>query len=598
MSLKHNPEVLQIQSMSDKVSTAADSTAIVLLIFLVFFIWYSNSFFLNQRKREIGIYTFMGIEKYKIAAIFTIENLSLGLTSIFFGLILGIIFSKLFMMVLAKIALLNMTIKFFISARGILETVVTFLIVFVITSLKGYFDITRSKLIDLFNAVKKEEQMPKTNYLRGSLSLIILGTGYYVSTMSTKIHFETAALVTIILVVWGTYWLFGSFSTIMSKYLTGKKNIFYKGTNIISISTLVFRIKKNYRTLAAIAILVATTITSFGTVSSFKYYIDQNYDLEVPYTFSYISGSTELNEKIKDTIDNSNHNLLLWQKAAFLYKNNLNTDKFYNNFVIVKSSDFKTITKNLKPKNYQDIIKKTNLKEGEAVYIPKPGVIMTLSDDNKNRKIKIENLNLKIKRHLNTPLFGNGVSRASLIVRDTDYELLKESFKEHKFNGIIVDKEPETEQLTKKILHELPANISLFSYFQIHRSSYDFYGIIYFLGAFMALVFIAATGSIIYFKILSDAFDDKNKYQMLKKIGMTRSEITKSVSRQVGISFAMPLIVGTIHSIFAIRALSKMMNYNLVFPLLISILIFSSIYWIYYFATTRKFLQIVYDNYN
>lgn len=594
MALKHNPDVLKLQYMSKKVAASANSTAVVLLLFLIFFIWYSSSFFLNQRKQEIGIYTFMGIAKYRIAAIFAIENLFIGLTSIFLGLFFGILFSKLFMMALAKVALLNITIDFFISTRGLVETGLTFMLIFILTSIKGYFDIARSKLIDLFNAMKKEEQMPRINYFKGFSSILIIGTGYYISTLSTVMSFEVTALVTISLVIWGTYWFFSSFSTIIAKYLTSRKKILYGGTNIISISNLVFRIRKNYRTFATIAILVATTITSFGTVSSIKYYIDQNYELEVPYTFSYISDSEALNKKILETINNSNKELLIWQNVRFLYKDNLNTgDNLYNDFVIVKYSDFRKITENLKPRKYESILDASSLKEGEALYIPKPGVIITLRDADKNADVEIHGDKLTIIDHIKTPLLGNGVPRAAIIVNDKDYENLKTGLPEFKFNGIIVNDEEQTKELTKDIIDELPKGTNLFSYYQVHRSSYDIYGIIHFLGSFMSLVYMVATGSIIYFKLLSDAFDDMGKYQMLKKIGMTQSEIIRSVAKQVGISFAMPLILGTLHSILAIRVLSKMLNYNLVFPTILSILLFTGIYGIFFYATTRKYIKIV-----
>jgi len=597
MSLKYNPEVLQVQKASSKVTTAANSTAVVLLIFLVFFIWYSSSFFLNQRKKEIGIYTFMGIEKYKIALIFAIETLFLGLTSIIVGLGLGMLLGKLFMMALAKVALLSMTISFFVSIKGLAETAVTFLILFIITAIKGYFDITRSNLIDLFNALRKEEGMPKANYLKGILSLVLIGVGYYVSVISVKVDFMLAALTTIGLVVWGTYWLFGSFFTIASKHLTERKSILYKGINIISISNLVFKIRKNYRTLATIAVLTATTITAFGTVSSLRYYINQNYDIEVPYTFSFISSDAGLKQQVAETINKSKHDLLLWENVNYLkidqVKTNYRTGD--TSLVALKLSDFKKLTKDLQPKHYQRILEETALNRGEAFYVEKPGVIMSVGQNRGSRIITIDKLNLAIRNYLRTPLFGNGVPKAAIVIRDKDYETLRERFNEQMFNGIIVKNEEETKELAGSLFKVIPEEASYFSYYQVHRSSYDYYGILYFLGAFMALVFIIATGSIIYFKLLSDASEDKDKYQMLRKIGMTQEEIVKSISRQIGVSFSLPLVVGSIHSLLAIRVLSKLLNYNLIVPTVISIISFTVIYGIFYYCTTRKFLDIVFE---
>lgn len=246
-----------------------------MIMFLIFFIVYSSNFFLNQRKKEIGVYAFMGIDNYKIALIFASEGLLLGMLSLVIGLIVGILFSKLFMMILAKVALLDMTIKFFISKKAIVGTIIAYSIILTITFLKGYFDIVRTNLIDLLNSLKKEEELPKVNYFKGIASIIIIGVAYFIAINYEKLGFDTTFLVTVLLIVWGTYWLFGSFFSMVIRHYINKKSYLYKGINIISVSNIAFRIKDNYRTLAAVAVLITTCITCFGTVSSLKYYVEK-----------------------------------------------------------------------------------------------------------------------------------------------------------------------------------------------------------------------------------------------------------------------------------------------------------------------------------
>ena len=124
-------------------------------------------------------------------------------------------------------------------------------------------------------------------------------------------------------------------------------------------------------------------------------------------------------------------------------------------------------------------------------------------------------------------------------------------------------------------------------------SSYSVFGIIYFLGAFLSLVFIIATGSIIYFKLVSEAYLDKNKYVLLKRIGMTESEAYKAISKQIAISYILPLVVGIIHSCVAMSVLSKLMDFNIMVPAIKSILIFIAVYIVYFIATTKKYMKIV-----
>ncbi len=133
--------------------------------------------------------------------------------------------------------------------------------------------------------------------------------------------------------------------------------------------------------------------------------------------------------------------------------------------------------------------------------------------------------------------FGRGVPFPCLVVDDDEYEILKSNFSEKQFNGIILDNPENTKDLTFKLVKVLSEESWLYTYFVAGATFYDFTGIVYFLGAFLFLVFVFATGSIIYFKILSESFGDKNKYEILKKLGTTDLEIHESISKQIGMFF-------------------------------------------------------------
>ena len=137
----------------------------------------------------------MGIDNYKIAFIFASEGLLLGIMSVIFGLGIGILFSKLFMMMLAKVALLNIRIDFFISKKAVIETIIIYSIILGITLLKGYLDIIRTNLIDLMNSLKKEEELPKVNYFKGIVSIIIIGVAYYIAINYERFGFGTALMI-------------------------------------------------------------------------------------------------------------------------------------------------------------------------------------------------------------------------------------------------------------------------------------------------------------------------------------------------------------------------------------------------------------------
>jgi len=584
LSMRYNPQFLEHEEASGYIQSTAMSASVLMVIFLVFFIVYSTNFFLNQRKKEIGVYAFMGIDNSKVGFIFASEGLLLGLLSLIIGLGVGILFSKLFMMILAKVALLNMKIDFFISKKAIIGTIIVYSIILMFTFLKGYISIIRSNLIDLINSLKKEEELPKVNYFKGIVSIIIIGIAYYVAINYEKIGFGTSLLTTILLIILGTYWLFGSFFSMIIRHYINKKSFLYKGVNIVSFSNIAFRIKNNYKTLTAVAVLITTCITSFGTVSSLKYYVEKNRKIEVPYTISYVSDNKEQIDKADEIIKKSKNTIKLKERTNFFYVPD-------NEVVVIKLSDFKDILSGLGVEDREDIISQFNLSKNEVGYIERPQTMMSLIETD---GIKIKDKKYDIKVNTKVPLFGNGLNFPCIVVNDKEYEILKANFIEHQFNGIILDNPKNIKDLTFQLAELLsPKESSLYTSFVADASFYDFTGIIYFLGSFLFLVFVFGTGSIIYFKTLSESFRDKGKYEILKKLGMTDLEIYKSVSKQVGISFILPLIVGSIHSIVSILVLSNMMKFNLLIPTIMSIGIFTLAYGIFYIFTIRKFMSIV-----
>lgn len=598
IAIKYHPQIMSLKQAMDTMRETTIAASTLLLVFLIFFIWFSNSFFLNQKKKEIGIYAFAGIDNYKIGLIFAIESFLLGIVSIVSGIFVGILFSKLFVMLLSKVAYLDIKLRFFVSIKAVFETTVTFLIIFLAISVLSYVNIVRSKLIDLFNASKKHEGILKINYFKAIASVLIIGTVYLMCAKLQRLTVIAYIPIITILTILGTYWLFGGFLPMIMRHIINKKNILYKGTNVISMSNINFRIKGNYITLATIAILIASAITAFGTVTSIKYTMG-SLDLDLPYSFTYeIEGKEDkiMKDKVDKVLNESNHNVLLKEKANFVLINKYKTnyDFYGEKLVVTKVSDFKKISKDLKVKNYEEIVKKSDLLNGECIYIERPKVAISAVKAPGGKKFHIGNLSYKVKSELKTPLFGGGINAVTIVVSDLDYNNIKKQFKEYEFNGIIVDNQEKSMDLAMGLKNIKHIDNKLYSFAEKYRAGYKPYGIIFFMGSILALVFVLATGSVIHFKILSEAFMDKIKYDILMKIGITEKELIKVISNQVLIYFILPLIVGVVHSCAAILILGRLINYNLLIPTAISIITFVIIYGIFYVFTVIKFRKIVY----
>ncbi|MBU3202042.1 ABC transporter permease [Clostridium estertheticum] len=593
VALKYNPDFQKANETNSYIKGTSIAVSYLLLLFIIFFIWFSSSFFLNQRKREIGIYAFMGVSNSQIALIYSIELIFMGITATAVGLILGVVFCKLFLMMLAKVAILNMKINFFISTKAIIETTVAFFIIFFVNSVLGYINIVRSKLIDLLNASKREERLPKVNYVKGLLSLICISVGYYFALHARGEKFEGNFLIAIIFVIIGTYWFFGSVYSIIMKFIINRKKILYNGINIVSMSNIAFRIKNNYRTLAAVAILATITLTSYGTVASLRYFVQIRDYIQKPYEISYMSSDDKVKQQVRDKLASSKKDIILETSTeVIIIKPHIyaETNLQLGEYVALKYSDFIKISSDLKVKDLKNF-KKEKLSKGEILYVSPPSVVMSLYDY-KNVKANINNKDYTIKNTLKTPILGSSIPLC-LILNDEDYNLLRPTSKVYEFNGIKINNTDNIKLLEKELITIKPIKDSLNVNVSKDKSSYSVFGIVYFLGAFLSLVFIIATGSIIYFKLISEAYLDKDKYVLLKRLGMTNKEIFRATTRQIGISYLLPLVVGIIHSCVAMSVLSKLIDYNILMPAISSIITFIVVYVGYFIATTRKYMKIV-----
>ncbi|MEN8907699.1 MAG: FtsX-like permease family protein [Clostridiales bacterium] len=588
-SLLFNPSII-VRTNNVLIKVVFLITAIVVVTFILFFIMYSNSFFLKQRKNELGIYTFMGIDNNKMACIFAIEDMILGSFSLLLGILSGIIFQKAFLMLLIKVSEIKYEINFFISYKAIAITLVVFVIIFFISTTRGFISILRSNIIDLINAKKHEDKNLKTRYLTGIFSVLLIIISYYYSKNIFDSHFFQNGSMVIIGVILGTFLFFSSFLSIIIKLIRNNKRVFYSGTNIISISNIAYRIRNNYKTLSIITIIVAATIVSLGTASSIKYLFYTGIRLSCPYSFSYIGNNKDVDKKVSSIIKNSKHKVLFKTNTKFLFFKKVIDNKDY---AVIKFDDFITIAKGLNDKEKNKVLKMNELKDGY-------GICVESSNDkgfNDNQLVDLHGTQIQIEKTISLPLLGAKFANNPIIVTENDYNKLKLLNKENTFNGILVKNQEESLKLSNKLL-EIPELKENMSSFVIYYNMYnELTGIVRFIAMFLGIVFILSTASIMYMKIQSDAISDKAKYKTLMKFGMDKREIYLTVSKQIGISYILPLLIGSVHAFAAFKALefelSKYLKISFLEPLILSIVIYLLVYTIFYFITIKRFVKIV-----
>ena len=586
-TLRYSEQFNKLQDIKI-VSVVSAMCAMVLFLFFIYFISYSSKFFIEQRKKEFGIYTFMGVENKKIALLFAGEGLLIGIIALIGGILGGILTNKLFLMALVKISNLNKVMKFEISYSAIIDTSCIFIAILIIVFIKEYITLLKTDISKLINATHiYQSDNSKNKTLQGLLGLIIILLAYVLIIYYKKfnIMFAVAIMATVIMVILGTVLLFKGFFTFIVGKLIDNKNFLYKNTNILSYNNIIFRIRDNNKVLAQITILITCCLTAVTvSLATRTVFTDSKKD-DYPYSIMY---EGNLNDKVvekalsksEEAIDFELETKIIPLKTKLTYVNEAD---------LISYSQVKKILKYRNLDNENKFLK-TNLKNNEAILIIPKSMINAF---NFNVNINLGNEKIKIIDSYSMNLFGRMRNdQGTIIVNDNTYNTLKKQLKEKEINisSITLKNFDNSKEISRYIKEN--SKLQVYSVDNFDDSSYSFINAIYFIGMFLALVFIVSVGSIMYFKCISDASKDKERFDTLRKIGTSEEYINKSIYKQIGIFFLFPAIVSIIHSAVASYAVTDLFNQDWKMTMLIITILFIVIYTIYYLITARKYISL------
>ncbi|MBI6872272.1 FtsX-like permease family protein [Clostridium aciditolerans] len=593
-SIRFNKQIESFLEGDPKVLLVFKGASVIIAIFSVVFMLYSSSFFIKKRKKEVGLYSLLGLKKRQVGALLFYENIITGSLALIVGVLLGSLLSKLFIMILVRFIGINIAINFSISMKALLNTIIVFGSLFLLISINAYTIIYRFKLIELFKAENKGEKEQKSSAILAVLSIALFIIEIYAAmTVKDSPTFMRNMPIIFICSIAGTFLFFRSFLIFIVKALKNKKSIYYRGSNLISISHILFRIKSNSRSLSIIALLNAVTITSIGYGYSFYYSFEKMDKLATPFSYSYVSNDISLDKRIEELIEKHPENKLVASKDVELIKVNADLSeisKSEKNIYLISQS------------KAEELIKFRGIKDNLKLSSPSEGIILkygSLSEDNFKGKIigsSNTGLNNPIKvvdRKNYDPMNALYDKTIVLVVQDTVYNKYYNKDNIVRIKGYVVENQRNSKALTKDIVRIIPDNLQ-FTYESENLGILIFSSMISFIGIFVGLVFLCATGSIIYFKQLTEANDDKKRYDVLKKIGIGNGEIKKSIRKQVFTAFASPLFIGMFHCLAAFAFLGSVLTAMDVFlPAVVTIVFYILIYTIYYFLTVNSYVKII-----
>ncbi|WP_060205116.1 ABC transporter permease [Sporosarcina koreensis] len=578
-TLKYSNDISGAAETSKQIQGVMGAAAFVLMIFVAIFILYSNSFFMKKRKKEVALYSLLGVRKRSIGFLMFFENMVIGLLSLIIGVVLGFLLSRALLSILLKLMGLDVVAGFTFSTSALINTVIVFFIIFLVTSLMGYRVIYRFKLIDLFHAEKKGEEVPKARIVTVFLGVLALAAAYVIALQDLmdsevwRVLGLATPIVIIALTVIGSYLLFHSVLVYVLSALKRNPHWAWKGLHMMTASQLLYRIRGNAKTLTIITVLSATTITSGGAVFGVYYNAEKNVEMYTPYTYMWEGDPQTIDPAIIESEVSFNSKMIRVPLASYEME-----------YAVIDETTYHTLAKNLKWPEVQ------KLQESEIFAID------AYYDERWSDKLEsviINDTDYKVAKFFDQALFNVGTLGANaIVVPDQLYEEMDSDEKLLQAVNVI-DYKKQIEVSNE--LAEAAENFS--SATADYNSSIESLGALLFVGSFLGLVFLVATGSIIFFKMMTEAEEDKAKYAILHKIGVSNKDMKRTIRGQVGVIFIAPLLLGLIHGGVALTATSNLLMMDFLVPVVIWMVAYTLIYAVYYIATVHNFNKLIRRSY-
>ena len=589
-------------------------------IFAIIFLFYTNSFLIKRRKKEFGLFNILGLEKKHLLRVIGYETLYIALISLTLGITIGILLDKLMYLSVLKMMEVEISLGFYISWSSILSTIILFSVIFFIIFINSLRQVHISNPIELLKSTNLGEKEPKTKWFMAILGFICLGVGYYIAlTTKNPVMAITLFFVAVILVIIGTYLIFTAGSIAFLKLLRKNKKYYYNVKHFTSVAGMIYRMKQNAVGLANICILSTMVLVMISSTSSMMIGMEDIINTRYPYDISIYSDVSDndnkeslvyeienaiKNERVKKEISYTYLNFAaIKDKDRFVTNSNSNSDIYndMNNLIFITLEDYNRVTSENK-----------SLGEGEVL-------LYSNREKYSYDTINIFDREYKILEKVNEFL-GNGIISANIassqyiVVKDTDeinylYKKQKEVFGENASEieflyGIDLNEtEVEKGEAYESIVGRLDEKGFVYkceTKLGARSSAISLYGGLFFIGTFLGVLFIMATILIIYYKQISEGYDDKERFEIMQKVGMSNEEVQGSIRSQVLTVFFLPLITAGIHISFAFPFIVKILSMlNLtntklfILCTFVSFAVFALIYSVIYILTARSYYKIV-----
>lgn len=609
------------------ITTTLNYGIIIIVIFSIIFLNYSNSFLLRRRQKEFGIYNILGMSKKNITHIYLWENIIIYLISTVSGITMGIAFSKLAELLLARLIKDNISYDFTINKDLILVCAAVSAFVFLLLFVRGIIALWKLNTLSLMKSENFGEKPPKANYLIAVIGVLMLCVAYYIALTTEKpLDALMMFFVAVILVVIGTYMIFIAGSVTMCKILQKNHKYYYQKDHFVAVSSMAYRMKRNGAGLASVCILITMVLVMMFGAGSLYIGAEDSLHTTYPRDFTFVMYADGDGDTAKENFNvfcndideffiNHNDNREDIQKYTYAHYNMNVTDNVFDRGFDKTAEEYAEV--------YFISLADYNKYCGENKVIDDNQVLMhTIYTQYSYSNLIIGGESYDIREFVPTDNLFTNRDKAYLtpkiyiiandinkIISGFDNEITHHTKHIYRFNSSLSqDKQC---RLFDDLYNNMVANNNRGKYgsgtsWAIESLAYDradfysIYGGIFFLGIILSALFLVATVLIIYFKQIAEGYEDESRFAVMKKIGMTNREIQKNVNSQMKTVFILPLAFAILHLCFAAPIIMRMLtlfsveNTSLILiTMAVIVAIFRVFYMTVYKITSNVYFEIV-----
>lgn len=590
--------------------------ALVVALFAAVLLLYANSFVMKRRRRELGLYNILGLEKRHIAHLMVWETIYCAAAAILGGLAAGVLLSKLVLLLLLQVSRLPVQYGFEISLPGMANTAALFGILFLLTLVWNLAGLLRSKPVELLHSASAGEREPRTKRLLVVLGAVTLGAGY-ATALTVADPFTALAyfFLAVVLVMIGTYCLFTAGSIALLKHLRNSPRYYYQPKHFTAVAGLLYRMKQNAVGLANICILstmvLVTVSTTVSLYAGLEGSLDRMYphDIDVVQQLEGVSPEQEaaLNEDTLERVQTAaaeagrKVELLQWSTL-------LDTVGWYtgNTFTLTAQEGVSTEIQILTADDYGRLTGRTVALGPGQVLVQAENIDLPATFYIEDLPFHVAGTITDFPRYNNSILISGQAAQLSLVVADEtvasainvrDTSDHREFHVQMDLDGTEAEKQAFVDPL---LAADVNGVYSVISRQDNAMDLYTMYGGFLFLGVFLGLLFLLSTVLIIYYKQISEGYEDQRRYQIMQQVGMSPREVRASIRSQVLLVFFLPLVTAGIHVAAAFPMLCKLLELFNLFDVRLfalcaagTLLVFCAIYALVYGLTTRTYSRIV-----